>query len=233
MNSTPPIARLSTSLVFGAVCPTYWPTRSSRVTATRCPRLKVAQPVQQLGHPQRHRGLAGARVAGEAHVQVGPRRAQSEPGPHPVDQQQRGDLGDPGLHRAQPDQLVVQRGQDLVDAGVGARGGQVDDRVVGQRLDGRVGPAGPARRRGAPGRGHAEGGPAGLWFAHHRSAHLGGAAVALARPGARSRSRGWRTACGGLARSAAVQPEAGLVGGPVDDEGQRRGLPAERWRRRR
>ena len=34
MNSTPPLARLSTSRVFGAVWPTYWPTRSSRVTET-------------------------------------------------------------------------------------------------------------------------------------------------------------------------------------------------------
>src|SRR5512139_3830012 len=37
MNSTPPMARLSTSLVLGAVWPMYCPTRSSRVTATRCP----------------------------------------------------------------------------------------------------------------------------------------------------------------------------------------------------
>src|SRR6202165_4843974 len=37
MNSTPPMARLMTSCVLGAVCPTYWPTRSSRVTLTRWP----------------------------------------------------------------------------------------------------------------------------------------------------------------------------------------------------
>ena len=37
MNSTPPIARLSTSLVFGAVWPTYCPTRSSLVTETTLP----------------------------------------------------------------------------------------------------------------------------------------------------------------------------------------------------
>jgi hypothetical protein len=36
MNRTPPNARLRTSLVFGAVWPTYCPTRSSRVTATTC-----------------------------------------------------------------------------------------------------------------------------------------------------------------------------------------------------
>src|SRR5450755_1848782 len=44
MKSTPPIARLRTSRVFGAVCPTYWPTSSSRVTATRCPRRHEAEP---------------------------------------------------------------------------------------------------------------------------------------------------------------------------------------------
>src|SRR5215211_42845 len=38
MKSTPPYAFFSTSLVFGAVWPTYWPTRSSRVTETRWPR---------------------------------------------------------------------------------------------------------------------------------------------------------------------------------------------------
>ena len=32
MNSTPPAARAIASLVFGAVCPMNWPTRSSRVT---------------------------------------------------------------------------------------------------------------------------------------------------------------------------------------------------------
>src|SRR6266404_2061011 len=37
MKSTPPIARFSTSLLFGAVWPMYCPTRSSRVTATRWP----------------------------------------------------------------------------------------------------------------------------------------------------------------------------------------------------
>src|SRR5918996_718748 len=37
MKSRPPYAFFRASLVFGAVCPTYWPTRSSRVTETRCP----------------------------------------------------------------------------------------------------------------------------------------------------------------------------------------------------
>ena len=38
------MARLSTSLVLGAVWPMYWPTRSSRVTETRCPlRTKLSR----------------------------------------------------------------------------------------------------------------------------------------------------------------------------------------------
>jgi len=80
------------------------------------PCFQVAEPVQQIGHPQRHRGLTGARIAGEAHVQVRPGRFQAEPLPHPVDQQERGDLLDLLLHRNQPDQLIVQGGEHLVDA---------------------------------------------------------------------------------------------------------------------
>ena len=38
MNSTPPIAFFSISLVFGAVWPIYCPTSSSRVTETTWPR---------------------------------------------------------------------------------------------------------------------------------------------------------------------------------------------------
>jgi len=41
----------------------------------------VAEPLEQLGHPERHRGLAGTRAAGEAHVQVRPGRDQAEPRP--------------------------------------------------------------------------------------------------------------------------------------------------------
>jgi hypothetical protein len=94
MNSTPPIARFSTSLVLGAVWPMYWPTRSSRVTATRCPCGTVAEPVQQLGHAHRHRGLAGAGITGEAHVQRRRAGSRSEPRAQLVDEQQRGDLAD-------------------------------------------------------------------------------------------------------------------------------------------
>ena len=54
--------------------------------------------------------------AGEAHVQVRPGRGQPEPLPRPVDQQQRADLRDLLLHRDEPDQLAVQRGEQVVDA---------------------------------------------------------------------------------------------------------------------
>src|ERR1700730_7065525 len=89
MSSTPPIARLSTSLVLGAVCPTYWPTRSSRVTLTSWPLRRY--PSSRSISP-----MCMATVL------------LSVPRPEPVDQQQRGDLADPGLDRGQPDELPVE-----------------------------------------------------------------------------------------------------------------------------
>ncbi len=115
MNSTPPIARSSTRLVFGAVCPMYSPTRSSRIACTSCAGLHVPEPVQQLGHPQRHRRLAGARRAGEAHVQIGPRRGQPEPPPRPVHEQQGRDLLDPLLHHGQANQIPLQPRENLLN----------------------------------------------------------------------------------------------------------------------
>jgi hypothetical protein len=82
--------------------------------------------MQQVRHAQRHRGLARARGAGEAHVQVRPGCLQAEPLPRPVDQQQRCDLQDVLLHQDQADQLAVQGGQDVVDAGGLALLGQRD-----------------------------------------------------------------------------------------------------------
>ena len=41
--------------------------------------FQVTEPVQQIGHLQRHGRLPGARVAGKAHVQVWPGRHQAEP----------------------------------------------------------------------------------------------------------------------------------------------------------
>ena len=108
MNRTPPNARLRTSLVFGAVCPTYWPTRSSRVTATTRLLLDVAEAVQDVGHPHRDGRLAGSRIAGERHVQRRARGGQAGFTPQPIDDQQRGDLTDPRLHRRERDQVTVE-----------------------------------------------------------------------------------------------------------------------------
>jgi hypothetical protein len=79
------------------------------------PLFQVTEPEQQVGHLQRHGGLAGARIPGKAHVQVGPGGVEAEPVPDPVDQQQRGDLLDLLLHRDQADQLIVQGGEHVLD----------------------------------------------------------------------------------------------------------------------
>ena len=69
----------------------------------------IAQPVEDRGHPQRDRRLAGARIAGEAHVQG--RRVAHQPQPlaDAIDQQQRGDVADALLDRRKAHQLAVQR----------------------------------------------------------------------------------------------------------------------------
>ena len=110
--------------------------------------LEVAEPVQQLGHLQGHRGLPGPWLAGETHMQARPGRLKAEPAPGAVDQQERGDLLDLVLHRDEPDQLVVQVGEDLIHAGGLALVGQGDD---GVRVQQRGGPAGPPGRPGGPG----------------------------------------------------------------------------------
>ena len=94
--------------------------------ADQVPLAHVAEPVQQPGHLQRHRGLAGARVAGEAHVQRRRLLRQPEPPPRPVDEQQRRGLADPLLDRRQPDQLGVELVEHLAHARALVLGAQVD-----------------------------------------------------------------------------------------------------------
>ena len=53
-------------------------------------------------------------------MQRGLRRGDAVAGTHSVYQQQRCDLGDAGFHRVQPDELAVELGQHLVEAGLSA-----------------------------------------------------------------------------------------------------------------
>ena len=82
--------------------------------------------MQQVGHAQRHGRLAGARGAGEAHVQVRPWCLEAELLPHPVHQQQRSDLRYLPLHWNQADQLAVEGLEKLVDVRLLAFGGEGD-----------------------------------------------------------------------------------------------------------
>lgn len=84
MKSTPPIARSGTSLVLGAVWPMYWPEQGRRASPPPRGRGGDGEAMQDLGHAHGHRGLAGAGVAAEAHVQRGcsvasPRRWRGRP----------------------------------------------------------------------------------------------------------------------------------------------------------
>jgi hypothetical protein len=113
--------------------------------------LQVAEPVQQAGHLQGHRGLPRSRVTGEAHVQVGPGSIQAELMPDPVDQQERGDLRYLLLYRQEAYQFLVQGGEHVLDARRPA--------LVRQR-DGRLG----VQHLGAPpGAGLGPGFPLALW----------------------------------------------------------------------
>ena len=96
MNSTPPIARFSISLVLGAVWPMYWPTRSSRVTDDQMPFADEAQPMQDASHAQRDGRLAGARIAGERHVQRRCAGGKAQLFARARDQQESRDLADAG-----------------------------------------------------------------------------------------------------------------------------------------
>ena len=68
----------------------------------------VAEPMQDLRHAQRDRGLAGARIAGEGHVQARRLRLQPEVHAQLVDHQQRRDVADAALDRREPDQIALE-----------------------------------------------------------------------------------------------------------------------------
>ena len=67
-----------------------------------------AQPVQDLRHAQRDRGLAGAGVAAEAHVQAGRLARQPQVEAQLVNHQQGGNVADAGLDRLEADQVGIE-----------------------------------------------------------------------------------------------------------------------------
>ena len=74
-----------------------------------------AKPVEDTRDPERHRGLAGTWISGERHVQRRIRVGERHLPPDALDQEQRGDLPNPGFHRNQADQLAVELRQDRRD----------------------------------------------------------------------------------------------------------------------
>ena len=92
------------------------------------PFTHVAQPVQDLRHAQRDGRLAGAGVAGEAHVQRRRRADEAEVAPGLVDHQERRRLADALLHRRKSDEFAVELLQHLLHMGVAQDRLQVDGR---------------------------------------------------------------------------------------------------------
>ena len=105
--------------------------------------LQVAEPVQEVSHPQRHGRLARARGAGEAHVQVRPGCLEAEPLPGAVDQEERRDLLHLLLDRQQADQVAVEGAEDIVDLRLLALRAEGDRRIRGQRYRPAAVPPGP------------------------------------------------------------------------------------------
>ena len=66
-----------------------------------------AKPVQDAGHPSATVVLPVPGLPLNDMCRVGKVVARRHLLPDPFDQQQRGDLANPGLHRSQPDQLAI------------------------------------------------------------------------------------------------------------------------------
>src|SRR5215472_366028 len=77
--------------------------------------LEVAEPLQQVGHAQRHRRLPGTGRPGEAHVQVRAGRAETEFLPGTVNQEQRRNLLYLVLDRDQADQVTIKASEYIID----------------------------------------------------------------------------------------------------------------------
>ena len=75
----------------------------------------IAEAMQDFRHPLGHRGLTGARPAGERHVEARWGRFQPHLAPGPVHHQQRSDFSDPRLHRPQTHQFLIQLVEHRLD----------------------------------------------------------------------------------------------------------------------
>src|SRR3990167_4766338 len=106
MNRRPPMAFLSTSLVFGAGC-------DHQVIAA-----DIAEPVKDLGHPHGDGGLSRSGPSGEAHVEHRTFGGETDLPAEAVYEEKRGNLANACLNFLQSDELVVQLVQHLLDAGV-------------------------------------------------------------------------------------------------------------------
>ena len=93
-------------------------------------RAHVPEPLQHLRHAQRNRGLAGAGISGEAHVQARRSRGDAELAARTVDEEQRRDLTQPRLHRGEPHQLAAERLEHFLDAGAREELREIDGRLV-------------------------------------------------------------------------------------------------------
>jgi hypothetical protein len=101
--------------------------------------LDVAEPVEDLGDPHRHRCLPGARVAGEAHVQGRARGGETGVPPQPLDDEQCGDLPDPPLDWCQRHEVAVEVGEHTLDIGLAQDGRGIEGarRWLGEHGHGR------------------------------------------------------------------------------------------------
>jgi hypothetical protein len=75
----------------------------------------MAEAVEDLRHAHRHRGLAGAGVPGEAHVQRRRLRRQPEVRAQLVDHEQRGDVADALLDGREADQVALEFAEHRLD----------------------------------------------------------------------------------------------------------------------
>ncbi len=76
----------------------------------------IAEPVQDVGHPQGHRRLAGARIAGEAHMQGRRFVRKAEALSRALNKQQSRDFANAGFHGLEADKFAVELVENFRDA---------------------------------------------------------------------------------------------------------------------